>query len=152
MLLAMVAATKAAAGSFEEALSAVDLAFAVSAATGQAFQDAELHRLKGELVIVAGRKSGQASERAAEESFRTAVNIARAQGARSFELRATTSLARLLFSKRRIQEARELLEPVYGWFEEGLDTEDLRRGRAALDGIDEASTDRVALPVSGKVG
>lgn len=150
MLLAMVAATKAAADSIEEALGAVDLAFAVSAATGQAFQDAELHRLKGELVLVAGRKNGEAVERAAEQSFRNAADVARAQGAPSFELRALTSLARLLCSESRISEARELLEPVVGWFEEGLDTEDLRRGRVALEALDEASRDRVAVP--GKVG
>ena len=62
----------------------------------------------------------------AEESFRTALAIARKQGTRGFELRAATSLARLWGEKSRRGEARELLAPVYSWFTEGFDTADLK--------------------------
>ena len=69
----------------------------------------------------------------AEESFRTALAIARKQGTRGYELRAATSLARLWGEKSRRGEARELLAPVYGWFTEGFDTLDLKDARALLD-------------------
>ena len=150
MLLAMVAATQATAGSFEEALSAVDLALAVSAATGQAFQDAELHRLKGELTITAKREDTLTRERIAEESFRKAAQIARTQEARSLELRALTSLARLLITQHRIPEAKALLEPAYRWFEEGLDTEDLRHARAALERLAGARAEGPVQSTPGK--
>jgi predicted ATPase len=66
----------------------------------------------------------------AEESFRTALAIARKQGTRGYELRAATSLARLWGEKSRRGEARELLAPVYGWFTEGFDTPDLKEAKA----------------------
>ena len=66
----------------------------------------------------------------AEESFRTALAIARKQGTRGYELRAATSLARLGGEKSRRGEARELLAPVYGWFTEGFDTPDLKEAKA----------------------
>ena len=66
----------------------------------------------------------------AEESFRTALAIARKQGTRGYEVRAATSLARLWGEKSRRGEARELLAPVYGWFTEGFDTPDLKEAKA----------------------
>ena len=71
----------------------------------------------------------------AEESFRTALAIARKQGTRGYELRAATSLARLWGEKSRRGEARELLAPVYGWFTEGFDTADLKEAKALLDAL-----------------
>ena len=135
MLLAMIAATQATAGSFEAALSAVEMGLAVSAATGQACEDAELHRLKGELTIIAHREGGTETLGSAEDAFRTAVQIARDQNARSLELKALTSLARLLLTDGRASEARALLEPAYRWFEEGVETWDLRNARAAHDAL-----------------
>jgi len=70
----------------------------------------------------------------AEESFRTALAIARKQGTRGYELRAATSLARLWGEKSRRGEARELLAPVYGWFTEGFDTPDLKEAKALIRG------------------
>jgi predicted ATPase len=69
----------------------------------------------------------------AEESFRTALAIAREQGTRGYELRAATSLARLWHEQGRRGEARKLLAPVYGWFTKGFDTADLKDAEALLD-------------------
>ena len=69
---------------------------------------------------------------AAEACFRRAIEIARAQQAKSWELRAATSLARLLRDQSRQAEARDLLAPVYGWFTEGFDTLDLKEANALL--------------------
>jgi predicted ATPase len=69
----------------------------------------------------------------AEESFRTALAIAREQGTRGYELRAATSLARLWREQGRRGEARDLLTPLYDWFTEGLDTADLNDAKALLD-------------------
>jgi len=88
--------------------------------------DAEIHRLCGELT---GRLPHPDPAKA-EESFRTALAIARKQGTRGYELRAATSLARLWGEKSRRGEARELLAPVYGWFTEGFDTPDLKEAKA----------------------
>ena len=69
----------------------------------------------------------------AEQSFRTAIEIARKQKARGWELRATTSLARLLRDANRREEARTLLADIYNWFTEGFDTADLKDAKALLD-------------------
>ena len=69
----------------------------------------------------------------AEQSFRTAIRIAQSQSAKSFELRATTSLARLLEKQGRRDEARTMLAEIYGWFTEGFDTADLKDAKALLD-------------------
>jgi predicted ATPase len=92
--------------------------------TEQPYFDAELHRLQGE--IVARRVDGRP---AAEECFHRALDIARAQEAKSRELRAATSLARLWRDQGKRAEARDLLAPVYGWFTEGFDTGRSRRCR-----------------------
>jgi predicted ATPase len=67
-----------------------------------------------------------------EDSFREALDWARRQGALSWELRAATSLARLRRDQGKVQQARELLAPVYGWFTEGFDTRDLKEAKALL--------------------
>ena len=88
----------------------------------------KLHRLKGELLLLAG-----APESDAEASMRRAIAIAQRQEAKGWELRAATSLARLLRKQGRIAEAREVLAPVYNWFTEGFDTADLKDAKALLD-------------------
>ena len=72
----------------------------------------------------------------AEDSFRTALATAREQGARGYELRAATSLARLWREQGRRGEARDLLAPVYVWFTEGFDTADLKEARTLLSELD----------------
>ena len=69
----------------------------------------------------------------AEQCFRTAIEIARRQSARSIELRAATSLARLLAKQGRRDEARAMLAEIYGWFTEGFDTADLKHAKTLLD-------------------
>src|SRR5262249_5072245 len=90
--------------------------------------EAELHRLKGELLILAG-----ASREKAESSMRRAIAVERRQEARGWELRATTSLARLLCDNNRLDEARVMLAEIYNWFTEGFDTADLKDAKALLE-------------------
>jgi class 3 adenylate cyclase/predicted ATPase len=116
-------------GQVEEALGMVDTGLAMSAQTGQPFHDANLHRLKGELLL-ATRSSREADS---EGCFRSGLEIARVQKARSFELRAATSLARLWQRQGKRREARALLAPVYAWFTEGFDTGDLVEAKALLE-------------------
>ena len=88
-----------------------------------------MHRLKGELLL-AQRASNAAD---AEKWFRTAIEIARKQHAKSWELRATTSLARLLTRQRKRDKARTMLSEIHGWFTEGFDTSDLKDAKALLE-------------------
>jgi predicted ATPase len=92
--------------------------------------EAELHRLRAELLLTLGNKSD------AEAALQQALMIARAQQARMWELRAATSLARLRRDQGRHAEARDLLAPVYAWFTEGFDTPDLKEAKALLDKLD----------------
>jgi predicted ATPase len=96
-------------------------------ATGEHMWDAELHRLTG-TVLLAENKLNEG-----EASLQQAIRIAQAQQAKSLELRAATSLARLWGERGRRAEARELLAPIYGWFTEGFDTADLKEAKALLD-------------------
>ena len=92
------------------------------------FYEAELHRLKGEWLLQAHdqeARSSKVSAEAAEACFQQAIAIARRQGAKSWELRATISLGRLWQRLGKLGEAQELLAGVYGWFTEGFDTVDL---------------------------
>jgi predicted ATPase len=113
------------AGRIDEGLAAIEEGFTHAARTIERGFVAELHRVKGELLLVAGKPT------AAEETLRTALTIAREQHARSFELRTATALARLLQPKDPA-EARATLKPVYEWFTEGHDTADLAAARTLL--------------------
>jgi DNA-binding winged helix-turn-helix (wHTH) protein/tetratricopeptide (TPR) repeat protein len=92
----------------------------------------ELLRLRGELRLLSGSGRDERFD-TAEQDFRTAIHTARAASAKSDELRATTSLARLLTRRRRRDEARTLLADIYGWFTEGFDTADLKAAKLLLD-------------------
>src|SRR4051794_10829945 len=98
-------------------------------ATGARWIAAELHRLRGELLL-ALREHDRA-----EACFRRALAVARAQGARMWELRAAASLARLWADRGERGQARDLLPPVHGRFTEGLGTPDLRGAKELLDGL-----------------
>jgi predicted ATPase len=91
--------------------------------------EAEVHRIAGELAL----RSLTPDQEKAEVSFERALAIARQQQARSWELRAAMSMARLWRDQGKVQQARELLAPVYGWFTEGFDTLDLKDAKALLD-------------------
>jgi predicted ATPase len=127
--LALLPEALALAGKIEEGLAAMDGALAKAAVSGERAWDAEIHRLRGELTT----RLPYPDPAKAEDSFRTALAIAREQGTRGYELRTATSLARLWGEQGRRTEARELLAPVYGWFTEGFDTTDLKEGKALLD-------------------
>jgi predicted ATPase len=116
-------------GRAEEGLAVVDEGFAHAERTIERGFLAELHRVRGELLLFKG------NETAAEDSLRLAVDVSRQQQARSLELRAATSLARLLQSSGRLPGARAVLEPVFAWFTEGRDTADLVAARTLLSGI-----------------
>jgi predicted ATPase len=115
-----------------EGLSAVREALAELEETEARYIEAELNRLEGELVLAAEAPD----ESGAEAAFRKALAIAQGQGAKSFELRAATSLARLLARQGRRKEARALLAPIYDWFTEGFETADLKAAKALLDLLD----------------
>jgi predicted ATPase len=104
-------------------------ALQLASLTGEHWTDALLHRIRGEILL----KLDPSDTRKAEEAFLTAIRIAQQQKARSFELRAAISMARLWRDQGRRDEARDLLAPVYGWFTEGFDTRDLKKARALLD-------------------
>ena len=97
--------------------------------TKQLGWDPEVYRIAGEIA----RKSPKPDTAKAEAYFERALAVARQQQAKSWELRAAMSLARLWRDQGKVQQARELLTPVYGWFTEGFDTRDLKEAKALLD-------------------
>jgi class 3 adenylate cyclase/predicted ATPase/DNA-binding IscR family transcriptional regulator/ribosomal protein L40E len=113
----------------EEALNVLTEALAVSSKNGVQLYDAEIYRLKGELLA----SSGAEDRSEAESCFRRAIEIARRQQAKSWELRAVMSLARLLHHQGKKEEARQMLAEIYGWFTEGFDTADLKDAKALLE-------------------
>ncbi len=113
----------------EEALRQSDESLIRVERTDHRLSEAELHRVRGELLL----RRHEANVVQAEESFRKAIDIARSQSAKSWELRVTMSLARLLDKQGRRGEARKMLAEIYGWFTEGFDTRDLKDAKALLD-------------------
>ena len=118
-------------GDAGEGLALVEDAARSAKASGVTYWDAELHRLRG--VLCLSLDGGKAAE--TEANFLNAIDIARSQSARSFELRAAIELARLWQGQGKTGEARDLLAPLYGWFTEGLDTGDLKAAKALLDDL-----------------
>ena len=98
-------------------------------ATKETWFEAEVNRIAGEIALM----SPQPDAAKAEAYFERALAVARAQQAKSWELRAAMSLARLWRDQGKRDEARDLLAPVYGWFTEGFDTLDLKEAKALLD-------------------
>jgi predicted ATPase/class 3 adenylate cyclase len=121
------------AGQAEEGLPLLTEALTAADTIDERTFEAELYRVKGELLLK--QSEDEACLRDAETCFQRAIAVARGQSARSWELRAAMSLARLWHKQGRQKEARELLANVYGWFTEGLDTADLQEARALLDGL-----------------
>jgi class 3 adenylate cyclase/tetratricopeptide (TPR) repeat protein len=115
-------------GHHDDAERVLGNAFAASR-RGPRWFEAELHRTQGELALLRDLNSIKLAER----SFRDSMELARQQSTRSVELRATTSLARLLRDTNRRAEARTMLTEIYGWFTEGFDTADLKDAKALLD-------------------
>ena len=127
--LALLAEASAKVGQTTEGLEALAEALATLAKSTVRWWEAELYRLRGALLLQhAGAQPGEA-----EACFHQALAVARRQQARSLELRAAMSLARLWQRQGKRAEARELLAEVYGWFTEGFDTADLQAAQALLE-------------------
>jgi predicted ATPase len=116
------------AGETREALGLLDEVLNRVECTDERWFESELHRLKGEVLLSIPERDGAE----AEACFQHAFQVARDQSARMWELRASTSLARLWWDQGNRAEARDLLAPVYEWFTEGFDTADLKQARALL--------------------
>jgi predicted ATPase len=129
LFLGLLAEALGLAGEVEEGLAELDQAISTSTESGGRQVDAELHRLRGDLTFRLPRPDPDGAER----SFRAALSIAREQGTKGFELRAATSLARLLRDHGLRDETRQLLAPVYASFTEGFDFADLKEAKALLN-------------------
>jgi predicted ATPase len=129
MHLSYLARAHAELDQFDDAWRCIGEAIEAMAATGERWWEAEVYRIAGEVALT----SPERDRTRAEACFERALNIARAQQAKSWELLAVMSMARLWRDQGRRQQARELLAPVYGWFTEGFDTLDLRHAKALLD-------------------
>ncbi len=128
LFAAMLAEACAAVGQIDEAISAVDEILPFTQ-TEEPYYEAELNRLRGEFL-----QTQDASNAAqAEQLFRTAIEIARRQSAKSWELRATMSLARLLAKQGKSDEAHSKLADIYNWFTEGFDAADLKDAKSLLE-------------------
>jgi predicted ATPase len=128
--LALLAEAYGTMGQPEAGLAVLTEALALVDTTGARWCEPELYRLKGELLLL--QQSSNNSTEAAT-CFQHAISIAQHQQAKSWELRAATSLARLWCQQGKRQDAHDLLAPVYGWFTEGFDTADLKDAKALLD-------------------
>jgi predicted ATPase len=129
LMLVALAETCGKNGRAEEGLDFVAKGLATAEQTGLRAAEAELHRIKGELLLI--KDLGNVAK--AERRLRSAIDVARLQGARLFELRATVSLARLLKQQGETEPARQMLAEIYGWFTEGFDTADLKDAKTLLD-------------------
>jgi predicted ATPase len=123
-----LARAHAASGQFDEAWQSIDTATTMLKTSGERWCEAEVHRTAGEIVLM----SPAPDHAKAQTYFERALEIAREQHARSWELRAATSLARLWRDQGRRAEANDLLAPIYGWLTEGFDTPDLMEAEALL--------------------
>jgi predicted ATPase len=115
------------AAQLEEGLNWLAEAAKIMETTNDCWAEAEMHRMRGTLLLSLRERA------AAEKSYRQALEVARRQSAKFWELRAAMSLARLWRDQDKPQQARELLAPVYGWFTEGFDTRDLKEAKALLE-------------------
>ena len=127
--LSLMAVAHTALGQSSEASRCIDEAMTIIKKSEERWYEAEVNRIAGEIALMAPEPDAAK----AQECFEQALAIARAQQAKSWELRAATSLARLWRDQGKREEARELLAPVYGWFTEGFDTLDLKEAKALLD-------------------
>jgi predicted ATPase/DNA-binding SARP family transcriptional activator len=125
--LSLLAQVCGKAGRVEEGLASIDEALSEARTHNERWWDAELHRLRGEFLLMHG-----ADASVGEAALLRAIEIARSQQARSLELRATMSLARLWIAQNRFDDARRQLSDVYAWFTEGFETPDLQAARLLL--------------------
>ena len=127
--LALLADAQGALGQFEEGLHALEEAQQWVERNDERLYAAEVHRIKGELLL----RQAVPDPTQAERCFQEAVDVARAQQAKSWELRAATSMSRLWLQHNRFDDARALLSPIYNWFTEGFDTPDFKDAKKLLE-------------------
>jgi hypothetical protein len=127
--LALIASALGKSGKPAEGFREIDQSLALIEGTGERMCEAEVRRLRGELLLA----QPVSNAGLAEQSFRTAIEISRQQRAKSWELRATASLARLLKQQGKSEEARAMLAAIYTWFTEGFDTADLKEAKGLLE-------------------
>ena len=127
--LSYLASSHAELGQFDDARRCIAEAMRVAEATEEKWCHADVHRIAGEIALM----SPEPDVAKAQQYFERALAVARQQQAKSWELRAAMSMARLWRKQGKRQQARDLLAPVYGWFTEGLDTLDLKQARMVLD-------------------
>ncbi|MGC2305920.1 ATP-binding protein, partial [Candidatus Binatus sp.] len=127
--LAVLAEVYAGARRLDEGLKTVAEALDLVQRSGESFWEAEIHRLRGELLM----RQNPSDCVGAKQCFELAIQTAHKQGAKSLELRSTTSLARLLRDTNRRDEARTMLAEIYNWFTEGFDTADLKDAKTLLE-------------------
>jgi predicted ATPase len=129
--LSYLARAQADLGQLDDAWRSVGEALTAVETTKETFQESEINRMAGEIALLSPRHNAAN----AETYFQRALLVARQQEAKSWELRASMSLARLWRDQCKAQQARELLAPVYGWFTQGFETRDLREAKALLDDL-----------------
>jgi len=129
LYLSYLARAHAELGQFDDAWRCIGEAMTAVETTNERWCEAEVNRIAGEIAL----KSPERDTAKAEVYFERALAVARKQQAKSLELRAAMSLARLWRDQGKRDEARALLAPVYGWFTEGFDTLDLKEAKALLD-------------------
>ena len=122
----LVADTYGKLGKQDDGLICLTEAAQIIETTDERYREAEWHRLRGDALNATGDPD------AAEQSYLRAIEVAKRQGAKLFELRASIGLAGLWCKQHRGSEARDLLAPVYGWFTEGFDAPDLKAAKALL--------------------
>jgi predicted ATPase len=127
--LTLLAEAHGACGQVEEGLRLLAEALAVVHETGERFHEAELYRMQGDLLL----RQATLDVHQAETCFQQALDVARRQQAKSWELRAAMSMSRLWQRQGKRTEAQELLAPIYNWFTEGFDTADLQEAKALLE-------------------
>jgi predicted ATPase len=127
--LSLLAEAYAKDGHAAEGMTVLAEALAIAEKQGERWFEAELHRLKGEALLAYPERD----QVGVEACFHRAIGVARQQGAKLWELRACTSLARLWRDQGERQQAHDLLAPVYGWFTEGFGTLDLKEAKALLE-------------------
>jgi predicted ATPase len=129
LYLAHLATAHAGLGEFDAAWRSIEEARRQAETANERWWEAEIHRVAGEIIL----RTPEPDLAQAQSCFEEALTTARMQHARSWELRAATSMARLWLSQSRINEALELLAPIYSWFTEGFDTHDLKEAKKLLD-------------------
>jgi predicted ATPase len=129
LYLSFLAKARAELGQFDHAWRCIGEATEAIEATKERWFESDIYRTAGEVALMLPERDAAR----AEAYFKRALSSARQQQAKSWELRAAMSLARLWRSQGKVQQARELLAPVYGWFTDGFDTRDLKEAQALLE-------------------